>query len=123
MTERDVINGLLVVFLFEVAIALFAFYRICRIYVEENGSKSVLFRIVIRLIGLKVLVAVMFVPVAVNSLLGFPALPLVGVYVTLGVMLLVGAVLIYWRTFELIHAGRVSLTPDELPEPHPTDYD
>lgn len=102
ITEANITTLLLGAFILEVLISVWAFIDIRRIYIEEQGWQNLLFRVVVRLCGIAVLVGVAFVPVAVISLLDLPRLPFTGVGVTLGVMVLIGAVIVYWRVFKRI---------------------
>lgn len=102
ITEANVTTLLIGAFIVEVLISIWAFIDIRRIYIEEQGWQSLLFRVVVRLCGIAVLVGVAFVPVAVVSLLDLPRLPFTGIGITIGVMVLIGAVIVYWRVFKRI---------------------
>lgn len=109
ITEHDVIDLLLVVFVVEVAWAVREFVRVWRIYRDEKGWENLLFRIVVRLCGLSVLVGLIFVPIALVSLLSLPPLPFTGIGVTVGVMVLLAGVIVYGRVFQRIRARGVTI--------------
>lgn len=109
INEQTVVSALLIAFVLEVGWAVREFLRVLAIYREERGWENLLFRIVVRLCGISVLVGVFFVPLAVVSLLRLPPLPFTGIGVTLGVMILLAAVIVYGRVFQRIRARGASI--------------
>lgn len=102
MNEENLTNLLLIAFMVEVVWAAREFYRVLSIYREEHGWENLLFRVVVVLCGVSVLVGILFLPIAVAALFDLPSLPFTGVELTVGVMVLLGAVIVYGRVFQRI---------------------
>ena len=106
MSEESITNVLLVAYIVEALLAAWAFYRIRRIYIEEQGWKSLLFRALVTMSGISVAVGLFLVPVGVITLFHLPELPFTSAGIIAAVMVLLGAVIFYWIVFERIRAGR-----------------
>lgn len=97
---NDLQDFLVGVFLIEVLLSIIAYIRIIRIYREEEGWRSILWRTLIGIFGVAVGVGLFLAPVGVLSLLDMPRLPFTGPGISIGVMLLLGGVIIFWIQIE-----------------------
>lgn len=113
MSEDDLTNILIFGYIIEVALAVWAYVGIVRLWRAEDGRKSPVWTALVVMTGLAVLGALATLPIALVALLNLPRLPLTGIGVTLVVMAQLSAVIVYRLVFERIRRSRGSVNDKE----------
>lgn len=116
MSEQEIVEILIALFLVEVGFSAFwALPGIIAAYRAEQGWTSPLFRALVWMDAIAVAVSLFFVPPSLEALhLLDLRVPFLSIGVTLGVMLLAGAVIVHRIAFDVVkrRRGHVSDNPD-----------
>jgi hypothetical protein len=112
MNESQLTHALLIGYTIEVAVAVFAYLRLVHIYRREHGHRSLLWRGLLWIFGICVAVGIGLVPVGLTALFDLPRLPLTGAAVSLGVMILLGAVIGFWLVVERVRKRHPIIEPE-----------
>lgn len=104
--ETFLSDVLIIAFTLEVFASIWAWWGIRRIYKEERGDRSVIFRSLYRLLTAIVFAAAALLPIAVIALLNMPRLPGTGMIVAIVLMILLAPALWMRVTFEKIRRRR-----------------
>lgn len=105
--ERIVSLGLFLAYIVEVVWAIYAFFDIRRMYVEERGWRSVLWQALVRITFFVVAGGVVIGLFGLVALLQLPRLPLSGPVVIIMLMAMLSVVIVLQRTFRRVKmAGR-----------------
>jgi hypothetical protein len=109
--EADVTAALVLAYVVEVLIAIWAYIGIVRLWRAEGGGANRIWTALVVMTGLAVAGAILTLPVAVVALLHLPRLPFTGAAITFVVMIQLAAVIVYRLVFEKIRRERGAIAP------------
>lgn len=95
MTENDAVHILIVLYVVEVLVAVWAYWGLLRYYHDENGRESALWSALIVMTGLVILGAITSLPVAYIALVDAPRIPGTGPLIVALFMVQLAAVIVY----------------------------